>query len=204
MTHPNRVQPDGTFRAVPARGTLTGNRGVLHRDGVIGAARWKHRAWVSCELEFRGRHRPILPDHRWTALFFLDEATALAAGHRPCGQCRHADYRVFVAAWEQAMGPWPGPRDADARLHAARAHPGARRLKEHPMPIDAIADGSMFRADGQVFLKWHNTARKYAPEGYGPPVDLPSGHTTALTNPVSQSVLKAGYLPRLHPSVFVR
>lgn len=201
MTQPNRVQPDGAFLATPSRGTLTGNRGVLHRDGVIGPARWKHQAWVSCLLEFRGRHREIMPPNRWTALFFLDEAVALAAGHRPCGQCRHTEYRAFVAAWERAFGAWHGPKDADRQLHAARAEPGARHLRAHPAMAIDLPEGAMFRNGSESYLKWQNAAYRYDPAGYGDACPLPLGPVAALTNPVAQAVLAAGYRPRLHPSI---
>ncbi|CTQ48404.1 hypothetical protein [Jannaschia donghaensis] len=200
MTHPNRVQPDGAFLATPARGTLTGNRGVLHDGQTIGPARWKHRAWVSCELAFRGRHRAIMPPRQWTALFFLDEAVAMAAGHRPCGQCRHADYRAFVTAWDRAFGPWPGSQAADATIHAARAHPGAQNLKHGTAYVGDLPDGAMFRTGSDIYLKWHGTALPYGPKGYGDPTLLPDGQITALTNPVFRDILAAGYRPRLHSS----
>ncbi|WP_179378986.1 hypothetical protein [Jannaschia marina] len=201
MTHPNRVQPDGRFLAVPARGTLTGNRGVLHDEDGIGPARWKHRAWVSCELSFRGRWRPIMPPRRWTALFFPDEAVAIAAGHRPCGQCRHGDYRAFTEAWARAFGGWPGPKDADAILHAARAQRGARHLRHRPALFEDLPEGALFKHGGSIFLRWNGVARPYAPDGYGTPIAAPTGDVTALTSPPMQAVLAAGYRPRLHPTI---
>lgn len=201
MTHPNRVQPDGTFLATPARGMLMGNRGVLHRDGVIGLARWKHRNWVCCEVSFRGRHRAIMPQGRWTALFFLDEAVAMAAGHRPCGQCRRNDYLAFAQAWEGAFGKWPGPRSADAILHGARAQPGGQMLRFHRAEARTLPHGAMFRTGGSDFLVVDGAARPYAPEGYGQPVALPEGRVDVLTAPPMCAVLLTGYRPRLHPSV---
>lgn len=200
MPHPNRVQPDGTLLATPARGTLTGNRGVLHDGDRIGAARWKHRAWVCCALSFRGRHRPIMPPGRWTALFFLDEAVSLAAGHRPCGQCRHADYRRFTECWAKATGGWPGPKDADAVLHRLRAKPGARKMRHHPGDATTLPEGAMFHRDGQDWLVSGGHALAYRPDGYGPPSPLPHGPVEVLTNPMSVRVLAAGYRPMLHPS----
>ncbi len=205
LPHPNRVQPDGTFLATPARGTLTGNRGVLHgADGIVGAARWKHRAWVCCELSFRGRHRPIMPPGRWTALFFLDELVALAAGHRPCGQCRHADYRRFADAWNLATGHWPGAVAMDREMHAARAHPGARLLRHHVCDAGDLPDGTMVEIDRRAHLVLERHALPYGPDGYGAPRPMPDGDVTVLTNAATVRVLGAGYRPRLHRSARAR
>lgn len=198
----NRVQPDGRFLATAARGTIMGNRGVLHdAQGNLGTARWKHRAWVCCEVSFRGRHRPIMPANRWTALFFLDEAVALAAGHRPCGQCRHADYRAFAEAWADADGHWPGPSAADARLHLSRAVPGARHLRHHTRDANDLPPGAMCMTQiGPLLIDANGEARAYRPDGYGPAQARPQGMVTVLTNPWALRTLAAGYKPRLHPS----
>lgn len=201
MPRPNRVQPDGTFLAAPARGTLMGNRGVLHDDaGRIGPARWRHRNWVCCALSFRGRHRAVTPPGRYTALFFLDEAVALAAGHRPCAECRRADFRAWTAAWAAAFGRWPGAARADAALHEARAVPGARRLRHRDVEARALADGAMIMSGGIPHLIRGDAALPCAPEGYGPPVPRPDGTVRALTNPVTLEVLRSGFRPRLHPT----
>ncbi|WP_259918150.1 hypothetical protein [Jannaschia sp. M317] len=167
---------------------------------MIGPARWKHRAWVCCALSFRGRHRDIMPVGRWTALFFLDEAVALAAGHRPCGECRRADYVRFAEAWTRATGHWPGPKEADAMLHALRAKPGAREMRRHPGDATALPEGAMFRRDGRDWLVSHGRALAYGPRGYGAPSPLPHGPVEVLTNPMTVRVLAAGYRPMLHPS----
>src|SRR3982074_3333592 len=117
----NRVTPFGEIVALPGRGTLMGNRGVLHdaqrtivRDSQV-------RRWIACRLEFRGRHRAVMSPGSWTELFFLDEAAAFAAGHRPCAECRHADFRNFQAAWRAVYpGPQPMADAMDAQLHAER------------------------------------------------------------------------------------
>ena len=142
-----------------------------------------------------------MPPRRWTALFFLDEAVALAAGHRPCGQCRHEDYRRFVAAWTDAYGTWPGPTEADRLLHSSRARPGARYLRSHQAKVAELPDGSMFRKRNAMFLKWANGMRPYAPDGYGRPAPLDDEQVEALTSPVMRSILRAGYRPRLHASL---
>ena len=106
----NRVSPLGEIVATAERGGLMGNRGILHdRDRRLGVSRWKHPHWVCCRLAFLGRHRPVMTPGRYTELFFLDEATALAAGHRPCAECRRADYTRFLDAWTAAHGARPPP-----------------------------------------------------------------------------------------------
>src|SRR5690349_22731878 len=99
MPRQNRVDPFGKLIAVPARGTMLGNRGCLHDDSGKIVRRWTTRAWISCRLSFKDRRRPVMSPNRWTELFFLDEATAFAAGHRPCGECRREDYVRFKESW---------------------------------------------------------------------------------------------------------
>src|SRR5262245_66499612 len=102
MPRRNRVTPLGDLVAVPQRGTLLGNRGVLHDDGGRIRRAWQLKRWIVCVLEFRGRKRRVMTPGRYTELFFLDEATALAAGHRPCAECRHSRFLAFCTAWGQA------------------------------------------------------------------------------------------------------
>lgn len=120
MTLQNRVLPTGQIVAHPARGTFTGNRGILHRDDrTLGQRRWTHKAWICCTLDWQGRRRPVMTGRSWTELFFLDEAVALAAGHRPCARCRRADHARFRAAWVAAFGPATAAQ-IDHALHTAR------------------------------------------------------------------------------------
>ena len=189
------------IHADPVRGTLTGNRGILHvSDRVMGQALWKQRMWIACTLDWQGRRRAVMCGRKWTELFFLDEAVALAAGHRPCGYCRRAAFDRWKMAWANAFGPWPGVAACDGRLHAARAIPGARRLRIHEIAARALPDGAMFRHDGRIFLRWAGKALPYAIDGYGPPGELPSKDVICLTNPVTLRLISAGYVPRLHPS----
>ena len=119
----NRVTPFGEIVSSPARGLLMGNRGILHNDDRrLGTARWQHPHWVACRLEFRGRRQEVMRPGAYTQLFFLDEAVALAAGHRPCAHCRRADYEAFVSAWMAATGRADRPRAAelDWQLHRER------------------------------------------------------------------------------------
>src|SRR4249920_1180748 len=166
----NRVMPTGEIVADPGRGLMMGNRGCLHGRGrQLGVSRWRSPAWICCVLEWRGRQRDPMPPGRWTALFFLDEATALAAGHRPCGYCRRPAYESFAEAWRRAQGLAQRPRagEMDARLHAERVDPRTRRQRTRPptspSPFTAgdLPDGAMVRRDGACgllaggrFLPW--------------------------------------------------
>src|SRR2546430_1936646 len=117
----NRVKPTQEIVAHPARGLLMGNRGSIHRPGrTLGVTRWRSKMWISCVLNLGGRRRDVMPPGRWTALFFLDEATALAAGHRPCGYCRRADHRTFGECWRAARGLAERPRSFEMEI--GRAH----------------------------------------------------------------------------------
>jgi len=138
----NRVQPDGTILACRARGLFMGNRGILHDDARrLGPTRWRHRTWVCCLLEFKGRRRVPMSPGTYTELFFLDEAVALAAGHRPCAECRRTDYTRWCDAWGAAHGTRPRAPQIDRVLHEARAIPGARHLRRHVAEAEALPDG---------------------------------------------------------------
>lgn len=200
MTLRNRVRPDGTIHSDAVHGTLTGNRGILHTARhVLGPALWKHRAWICCALDWQGRRREVMSGRNWTELFFLDEVVALDAGHRPCGYCRRDAFERWKAAWERAIGPWPGLPACDARLHAARAHPGARRLRHVIALAETLPAHSVIRTDRDLVVL-PDGAREIHPDGYGPPEARPTGPVTVLTNPVTRALLAAGYRPRLHPS----
>jgi len=200
MPHQNRVIPTGEILAAPWRGGFTGNRGCLHDDEErLGVARWRHPNWVCCLTDFRGRHRPIMPPGRWTALFFWDEAVALAAGHRPCGECRHADYRRFMAAWEAAGLPGMGPAERDRVLHRARVTRDRRQVT-HRVEAAFLPDGVFLRAEDGPALIWRGALLPWrAAGGYGPARALPRGLAEILTPAPSVAVLRAGYAvaPRL-------
>src|SRR3954453_10101590 len=124
MPRQNRVTPFGTFEAVVSRGLLMGNRGILHdRDGNLKTGRsWSHRNWITCRLSFKGRRRAVMAPNSYTEFFFCDEAVSLAAGHRPCAECRRADYIRYRTAWETASGRRGQLKaaDIDRILHQAR------------------------------------------------------------------------------------
>jgi hypothetical protein len=200
----NRVTPTGEIVSHPARGLLMGNRGCLHgADRRLGTARWRSKLWICCTLSWKGRQRDPMPPGRWTALFFLDEATALAAGHRPCAYCRRADYIAFADAWQRATGlaERPPAGQMDARLHAERVTPRTRRQVTRPASAAALPDGTMIRYAGSEGLLLHGRFHPWSFEGYGEPVDVPpEPPVELLTPPVTVAALAAGYRPLLHPS----
>ena len=203
----NRVTPLGEIIATSARGTLMGNRGILHGDDqTLGAARWRHQNWVTCALSFGGRKRTLMAPGKYTELFFLDEAVALAAGHRPCGECRHDDFRRFVGCWYDAHGGDAAPRagEIDRGLHRARVHSRSREQIRFSAPLDAMPDGSFVRIgpDQTPWLVRADRLFPYAPEGYGRSRQRPLGiEVEVLTPRPTVAVLQAGYVPRLHPDI---
>lgn len=204
MALQTRVTPFGEITAAPWRGTLMGNRGCLHGpDGRLGRARWRGKGWVSCRLEFRGRWRPVMPPPgaptRYTALFFWDEVTALAAGHRPCGECRHSDHQRFRAAWEGAGLPGNSAREIDAVLHAARIGPG-RAPSRTPARLEDLPDGAMAVTDeapATALLRWAGGWLRWTDPGYAPHPDPRPGPCRLLTPRPVVDVLAAGYAPEI-------
>jgi len=198
----NRVAPTGEIVANAERGTLTGNRGILHvADRVMGPALWKHRAWIACTLSWKRRRRIPMSGRKWTELFFLDEAVALAAGHRPCAYCRRADYARWAAAWAGARGRATAP-EMDRELHAARARPGARAMRRgRTRDVASLPPGAFVMWRGTPHLVEKDALRPYAPGGYGARTALPRSEATVLTPAPTLDVLRAGYVPQLHPSV---
>ncbi|GAA4447231.1 hypothetical protein [Phytohabitans houttuyneae] len=200
----NRVTPEGEIVVHPARGLMMGNRGCLHGLGRdLGVSRWRSKLWICCVLSWKGVRRDPMPPGRWTALFFLDEATALAAGHRPCAYCRRADYRDFTGRWQVAHGLAGRPRagEMDARLHAERVDSRTRRQRTRPARLGDLPDAAMVRHGDAVCLVRAGSLLPWTFAGYGTPRHLPAGTAVELlTPPAITAVLGAGYRPRLHPS----
>jgi hypothetical protein len=200
----NRVTPTGEIVTDPGRGLLMGNRGCLHGpDRRLGVARWRSKLWICCVLAWKDVRRDPMPPGRWTALFFLDEATALAAGHRPCAYCRRADFLAFAEAWRAAHGLAERPRAAeiDARLHAERVDPRSRRQVTRPAVAGELPDGVMVRTGGAAGLLAGGHLLPWTFTGYGAPVPLPPATPVELlTPPATVAAIAAGYRPLLHPS----
>ena len=204
----NRVTPTGEIVANPGRGMFTGNRGCLHGLGrELGVSRWRSKLWICCVLDWRGRQRDPMPPGRWTALFFLDEATALAAGHRPCAYCRRQDFLRFAEAWRLAytLGQRPRAAEMDARLHAERVEPRTRRQRTTEALLGSLPDGTMIWHGDAPALVFDGAVVPWSFGGYGGPQSIP-GKTPVqvLTPPSAVAVLAAGYRPLLHASAVSR
>jgi hypothetical protein len=201
----NRVTPLGELVADPGRGLVYGNRGCLHDEHGRIRRRYAGRRWIACRLEFRGRRRSaLLQPGRYTELFFLDEATAFAAGHRPCAECRREDYVRFCERW-RALHPGDRGADAiDARLHAERLDPTTRGARLHETPLDGLPDGAFVLHDGTPHLVHGERLLGWTPAGYASAAGRPRGSTATLITPPSLvAVLTAGWepdVPFLHPS----
>jgi hypothetical protein len=205
----NRVLPTGEIVADPARGLFTGNRGCLHDDqGRIGRARWRHPHWITCALDYKGWRRQLMQPGRWTELFFLDEAVALAAGHRPCALCRRAAYDAWRRAWAAAGLPGRKADEMDRVLHAARVGRDRQQIlhQDDALPTGAfvalsdphlVPDPNLL-PDPHLVVGGH--LFPYTPGGYGAPVPRPDGALTVLTPVPTMAVLRAGFQPVLHPS----
>lgn len=178
-----------------------GNRGGrLHcpKDRTLGTRRWISKAWITCVLQFRGRHREVWRDG-YTELFFLDEVTALSAGHRPCFECRHGDAMAFAHAAS-------GSRDRlhageiDTRLHAERLAGKGQRV--HPEPIESLPDGAIILHDDHLFAVRGERLVEWTIRGYGHAIERPRWiGVTVLTPPTTVAALRAGYRPTWHPSI---
>lgn len=208
----NRVTPFGEIITDPARGTVMGNRGNLHDAGDQILRPYQATRWIICKLDFNGRQRPPMPPRRWTALFFLDEATALAAGHRPCYECNRAKARAFAEHWAAANPPRGRPEKPvndliDEQLHRERVtdayHLRDRRKRVYLDAVDALPDGAFVALGPELapFLVRGSHLLAWSPQGYGAPTTRPAGLTIVVLTPASTvRTLAHGYLPNLHPS----
>lgn len=190
----NRVQPTGEILATSMRGRFMGNRGILH-DGeqTLGTARWRHKAWVCCVLSFKNRQRPVMQPNSYTELFFLDEAVAFAAGHRPCAECRRADYNRF----RDALGLKPPIPEFDTVLHAARVIPRAMSQRRYSTDIKELCEGVFILDDaGQALVLHDDALLPYTAAGYAPPVPRrKTGTVTVVTPRPLVAAFQAGYRP---------
>ena len=196
----NRVLATGEIVVHPMRGMFMGNRGILHGDHQnLGSRRWTHKAWVTCVLKHKDWHRAVMTPHRYTELFFLDEAVALSAGHRPCALCRRADYTGF----RQAAGLKGRAKDMDAQMHAERAIAQTYKQRRHEEDIAHLPEGAIILMDVPM-LVLKDALCEALPERYAPPVPRPrAGKVTVLTPQTSLKALLAGYRPKLHVSAAV-
>jgi hypothetical protein len=208
MPRQNRVTPFGEIIATPERGTFLGNRGILHdADGHIKRL-WQLKRWLICVLEFRGRKRTVMTPNRYTELFFLDEATALAGGHRPCAECRHARFLDFCQAWKAAHpgaggSGRPTADELDNQLHAERVA-ADRSKRSFTAALDELPDGVFVTVPAwgeRAYLVWANGLLEWSPGGYQKRRSRPQGERVrVLTPPSTVAAIRAGYVPEVHAS----
>jgi len=206
MPRQNRVTPFGTIvrppDGSPARGDFFGNRGCLHdAHGRLGRRRWRSRAWITCRLAFKGRRRQLLMPGRYTELFFLDEATAFAAGHRPCGECRWHDYQRFRQCWPALAGR--PVAELDAVLQDERVDRQGGQIRRSAA-LGRLPNGSfvaLAAAPEIAYLKHGDALFPWSLDGYGAPIawsaDMP---VLLLTPPSLIAVIEQGYRPAVHAS----
>ena len=208
MPRRNRVTPFGEIIPTPERGTFMGNRGILHdAEGHVKRA-WQVKRWIVCVLEFRGRKRTVMTPGHYTELFFLDEATALAAGHRPCAECRHDRFIDFCNAWKLAHSPDGGSQrptatEIDNRLHAERLT-ADRTKRTYPADLGELPDGVFVRHDSwgdDAYLVWGGGLHAWTAGGYTRRMARPKRAEVLVLTPASTvRALRAGYIPAVHPS----
>ncbi|NND02098.1 MAG: hypothetical protein HKN91_04875 [Acidimicrobiia bacterium] len=195
----NRVDPFGRIVAMSERGTLTGNRGIIHNESRQIVRQHASKGWITCVLDWKDVRRKVMTGHKWTELFFLDEATALAAGHRPCGYCRSSDYEGFVAAW--ALGnpdqaPQTGRRAPviDAVMHTERRHHNGSK-RTYAVNADELPPGVMYTAGGgdAWLVDEPGWARLWSFAGYTEEAPLPVGEVEVLTPPSVVNAISFGY-----------
>ncbi len=205
----NRVTPLSELVADPARGLVYGNRGCLHDETGRIRRRYDGKRWIACRLEFRGWQRgALLQPGRFTELFFLDEATAFAAGHRPCALCRRQDYLRFADLWGERHPGQIGADAIDAQLHAERVDPATRAQLRHEAVLDEVPDGSFVVHDGAPHLVLGSHLLRWTAGGYDARRHprRTRQQVVLLTPPSLVAVLRAGWeerlVPLVHPSAF--
>jgi hypothetical protein len=206
----NRVDPFGAIHAVPERGLFMGNRGIIHDPGTktLLKKRWALQAWIICMCEFRNVRREAMGRNRpgddqsggkagWTELFFLDEVTALAAGHRPCFFCRRERATDFVRRFGDAFGiAEPRAPQVDKRLHKERLASGGQPIRLSPRTLADLADGTMISSDNRPYALRDGCALPWSFGGYQTPVSLARlTDPVMITPPTSVAVLRTGYKP---------
>lgn len=197
MPRQNRVTPLGEIVAIAERGMFMGNRGQLHDDEGNVRRAWQVKRWLLCVLQFKDRKRQIMKPGYYTELFFLDEATGLAAGHRPCAECRRERYRAFQNAWPSGCLPATA---LDEQLHAERMNAdGSKRCFE--TNLDDLPDGVLVTNRERAWLLWQGRLFAWSPAGYRDHLARPKGKRVAVLTPRSTvEAIRAGYVPEVHPS----
>ena len=202
----NRVDPCGAIFSWAARGTLMGNRGgALHNQEREIVRQYASRRWITCLLEFKGRRRSVMSPGRYTELFFLDEAVALAAGHRPCAECRRERFNAFKDAWNRSGDSREGKKapladEIDAELHGTRIDRRKGKIS-YDASLNSLPDGCFVQLEGSSYLVWGDTLLLWSPAGYEKKCERPNDLTvTILTPEPVVRCIRQGYRPEVHKS----
>jgi hypothetical protein len=196
----NRVTPFGEIAALEGRGLLMGNRGILHDDVKRIVHYAKLRRWIACRLEWKSIRRTLMTPHRYTELFFLDEVTAFAAGHRPCAECRREDFRRFCTIWAHCFGDPSGADAIDLQLHGDRLLK-PRVKKTYAADVARLPDGAFISEDGRAWLVRGKALLAWSQQGYETRRKRPARRDVEVLTPRSVvAVLSAGYQAGFHPS----
>ncbi len=201
----NRVTPYGQLEAASARGAWLGNRGILHDENKKIVAPWRHKAWVTCKLDYPGRRRTIFSPNNYSELFFLDEATALSAGHRPCAECRKDRYLEFKVAWcaanPEIAGSNPPIAQIDKYLHLERAIRGGGKVTFNDK-LQNLPTGTFIELEGIPYLIWLGKLYPCSHHGYGQSLSvLPEAiHVRVLTPASIVAMFRHGFKPQVHES----
>ncbi|MES2778036.1 MAG: hypothetical protein V4722_27920 [Bacteroidota bacterium] len=205
----NRVNPFGEIIAIPQRGLYTGNRGIIHNEHQQIVRPFTLKAWITCSLKYKNFQRKVMTGRKWTELFFLDEATAFAAGHRPCAFCRNKDFKQFKRLWLKANNafftlPDEQMKTIDVLLHAERMAMQKEKLFE-TAPLQALPAGTMVALKNDTTTAWlwyQNNLFKWGVEGYAKPVHLAIDTVVSVLTPASiVRTFASGYYPIIHSSV---
>jgi hypothetical protein len=197
----NRINPNGNIIQTSARGAWMGNRGVLHDKDKTILRPFKHKAWIICVLEFKGRHREIMAPNRWTELFFMDEATAFAAGHRPCFECRRENANRFKLAWlkgnpQYGFDQKTSINKIDEVIHQERIDKKGQKVT-YEATVEYLPNGTFIEYNGEPFLISASQRYLWTPSGYKKPQKLSAGKVTVLTPASIVNAFKAGYDPQI-------
>jgi len=198
----NRVDPLGNIIKTSARGTWMGNRGVIHSPEQQILRPFKLKAWLICKLEFKGWHRPVMAPNRYTELFFLDEATAFAAGHRPCFECRREDYNKFKSLWLKGNPGYgfnekTSIKKIDDILHSERMNPDRSKIT-YEENIKGLSNGAFVLFNNQPHLIYNGLMHLWSPFGYGKGIALPGDDKLPVLTPKSVvNTFRAGYVPQV-------
>jgi len=204
----NRVDPWGRLQAVSAHGAMLGNRGVLHDEQKNIVRTWRSKAWITCQLRFEGITRAVFSPDSYSELFFLDEATAFSAGHRPCADCRRERFREFKSAWiganrEKLTSDDPTIAEIDNLLQAERTAQGVEKIT-FAAKGGELPPGTFIEIDGEAMLIWRGKMRPWTFEGYGKGRELPLSLATVriLTPATVVRVFATGFAPQVHVSAY--